>query len=463
MSGRRPSVVVVLLSLLLAVFSVTACDTGKKGGDAAEGSGKKSTTKKKGAAPVCLAKPPGKDESGFAANHLVGLKDLLWENGMTLNVHFKDGAKEQMEQVKKIAPTWSEFANIKFAFFEDPANPPNPTHIRITFQGECGFNSALGTMSLQRIRKDGYSMQLACLDQEAPERQGRVIKHEFGHALGCFHEHQRAGLKYNKENVYKWCAESQGWDKAQCDSNILIQIENEIPAHELAGTPYDPKSIMHYRIRPEWTTDNVGIEEGLDLSDLDKRGIAEMYPKTGEPTAPAQGGGLIQVRNTAEPAQGGAKWTLFVSGPDDKLSQIKSVLYILHPSLSPAEADGDVNQPGFPYSNATNQPFTVRAMITYKDGSAELLKHTLDFTAGGGTPQPSAPPPPQGTGVAECDQMYALIEKCVGSKLDPAQRRQLEEERERVKGIATNNPASRPQLQAECGKMVGELNNRGCK
>jgi hypothetical protein len=462
MSGRRPSFVVVLVSLFLALFAA-GCETGKKGdGEAADGTSKKATAKKK-AEPVCLARPGKPEENGFAANHLVGIKDLLWENGMTLNVHFKDGPKDLVEMVKQTAPEWSKHGNIKFAFFDDPANPPNPTHIRITFQGECGFNSALGTVSLARIRKEGFSMQLACLDQEAPARQPRVIKHEFGHALGFFHEHQRAGLKYNKENVYKWCKESQGWDKAQCDGNILIQIENEVPAHELAGTPYDRQSIMHYRIRPEWTEDGTGIEEGLDLSEMDKRGMGEMYPKTGEPTQPGAGGGLVELRNTAEPAAGGARWTIFVAGPQDKVGQIKSVRYILHPSLSPDEADGDPSQPGHPYSGATNAPFTARALVQYNDGSAELLKRTLDFNAGGGTPQPTAPPPAQGTGVAECDQMYALIDKCVGDKLDAAQKRQLAEERERVKGIATNNPSVKGQLASECGKMVGELNSRGCK
>lgn len=343
----------VTAGLLLAA---SACDSNKGSGDkpaasAADAKGKK-------AFPACLTKAAKPADAGFAANHLVGIKDAFWESGQTLVVGFTGSNTAVVAPIVKqhlideSASSWSPHINLKFDVRADPNNqPPNPDILVATScdkcdAGACGHYSALGQFSKAKTMRDGHSMCLAQVMLEEPARQKRIVNHEFGHALGLFHEHQRQGMDWNKPAVYKFCQDSQGWDNAKCDQQILLAIENEVPAHELAGTPYDPKSIMHYGFPAEWTISGKAHDEALELSAMDKKGIAEIYPKAQEPTGPTPGGGFVALRNSAE----SGNWTLYIDGPDERVSEISKVLYILHPSMVPPEGEGDASQKGHPYS-----------------------------------------------------------------------------------------------------------------
>lgn len=50
----------------------------------------------------------------------------------------------------------------------------------------------------------------------------RVILHEFGHALGLFHEHRhpQSDIQLKKDVVLKNCIEQLGWEKEDCEFNI---------------------------------------------------------------------------------------------------------------------------------------------------------------------------------------------------------------------------------------------------
>jgi len=255
----------------------------------------------------------------------------------------------------------------------------------------------------------------------------------------------------DKKNVYAFCKQSQGWDKRMCDAQVLRAVEDTTPAHKLLGTPYDPLSIMHYDIPSEWIKGGKPIKESMVLSALDKRGIGKLYPKTKEPTGPTQGGGFVALKNTAE----GKKWTLFVDGPKERLSNIQQVLYILHPSVVPPEAKGDSSKVGHPFSSS-GPPFTARAFIHYKDGTAELLKHTIDPSAGATDAAAST------TGISECDKAYGDIFRCFGDQLSASTKRDVEEERKTVARLA-KNPAKRSELKTYCKKVITGLQAKGCK
>ena len=76
-------------------------------------------------------------------------------------------------------------------------------------------------------------------------------------------------------------------------------------------------------------------------------------------------------------------WTLFITGPTDKLDKISEVKYFLHPTfknnvitLTPEISSSKY---GFPFSASGWGTFEVRAEIKYEDGKKESLKHMLKF------------------------------------------------------------------------------------
>jgi hypothetical protein len=106
----------------------------------------------------------------------------------------------------------------------------------------------------------------------------RVVVHEFGHALGCIHEHQspKEDLKWNIDAVYKaFSGPPNNWSKADIDSNILEKYS----AKGISATMFDPKSIMLYQFDASLFTDHKGTQLNTALSKSDKKMISEMYPK----------------------------------------------------------------------------------------------------------------------------------------------------------------------------------------
>jgi serralysin len=57
-----------------------------------------------------------------------------------------------------------------------------------------------------------------------------VVVHEFGHALGCIHEHQSPTehLHWDKQAVYdEFTGPPNNWSEADIDSNILEKYSPE--------------------------------------------------------------------------------------------------------------------------------------------------------------------------------------------------------------------------------------------
>ena len=75
----------------------------------------------------------------------------------------------------------------------------------------------------------------------------RVVRHEFGHALGMIHEHQNpdaAGkIPWDRPKVYAYYAQ-QGWSTEDVDFNIFDTYDEDATNF----TTFDPTSIMQYAI-----------------------------------------------------------------------------------------------------------------------------------------------------------------------------------------------------------------------
>jgi len=227
-------------------------------------------------------------------------RSLLWRPGETLKVCFRSGTQKARVRVAQLASEWMKYANL-ILDFGDVVNPRmcegnNHESIKIDFMNsgpKSGFWSAIGTTS----RKSDHSLNLSFLgEDELPrDRAGRqmpqaearrLVLHEFGHALGLFHEHQspKAGCaaEYYEEAVFAFGA-LRGWGPEQSIQNFR-QIA-DIP--EFNATEVDRKSIMHYSL-PPWLfkggeKSSCVVPTNFEISDRDKEFISKVYPKTPDP------------------------------------------------------------------------------------------------------------------------------------------------------------------------------------
>jgi len=195
-----------------------------------------------------------------------------WQNGSILRVSFLEGTASQQALVKEFAPTWSEYANLKFDFGFYP-----DADIRIAFRSTDGAWSYIGTECAD-IPFDQPTMNLGWQDEG-------VILHEFGHAVGLIHEHQSpaGGIKWNKPVVYRDLGlPPNNWPKSVVDHNMFETYDRTLTQF----TALDPRSIMMYSFPPQWTLDGFSAPENTVLSDTDKTFIGSTYLKT---PGPAEG------------------------------------------------------------------------------------------------------------------------------------------------------------------------------
>jgi len=199
-----------------------------------------------------------------------------WKNGRTLRVRFLDGVHEVQAKVDNYAKEWSQHANIGLAFGIDPE-----AEIRISFRQQ-GSWSYIGTESLV-VAANEPTMNFGWLNTDTPEEEySRVVIHEFGHALGCIHEHQSpaANIPWDKEAVYRYyMGPPNNWSKEEIDLNLFQRYSREITQF----TEFDRTSIMLYATPNEFTIGDYEVGWNRELSEMDKRFIGTAYPREEKP------------------------------------------------------------------------------------------------------------------------------------------------------------------------------------
>jgi len=180
--------------------------------------------------------------------------------------------------IKKIVQErFAKFLNLKFVFYESTDNSPDATNaeIRINFDTTKGCNSYIGTQN-RSISKSNHTMNFAWFDVA-------TVLHEFGHALGLFHEHQSPfenKIKWNLPELYKWGVNTQGWDKTQVDQQVVNMLNPKI----VTGSSFDSQSVMLYFFPKNLTLDKRGTSQNCRLSPNDVKYLAEKY--SGGPQTP---------------------------------------------------------------------------------------------------------------------------------------------------------------------------------
>jgi hypothetical protein len=198
----------------------------------------------------------------------------MWKPGRTLRIRFLDGEPAVHARIEEHAREWLDHANLEFEFGDDP-----DAEIRISFTRR-GYWSALGTDALveQYFPRTEPTMNFGGFSMSTPDEEyARVVLHEFGHALGCIHEHSSpaGGIKWNRDVVYRDLGgPPNNWDRATVDRNVFAVYDKTITQF----TAFDPESIMLYSFPREWTLDGMTFSTNRELSETDKQFIASRYP-----------------------------------------------------------------------------------------------------------------------------------------------------------------------------------------
>jgi len=115
--------------------------------------------------------------------------------------------------------------------------------------------------------------------ESADDEVARVVLHEFGHALGCIHEHQNpaANIPWDKPKVYQFYAGYPNyWSPSEVDTNLFKRYDREITQF----SEFDRSSIMLYPIDARLVTDpRYAVGLNSRLSQADKMFIGAIYPK----------------------------------------------------------------------------------------------------------------------------------------------------------------------------------------
>ncbi len=200
-----------------------------------------------------------------------------WPPESVVRCRFLDGSPKMRSKVKAIALQWQKHAAVKLKFVAAGA-----AEIRISFYADAGSWSAVGRDALNTLYFPPHqpTMNYGWLrDDSDPAEYQRVVLHEFGHALGCVHEHQTPTFtrKWNRNAVLKYFQGPPNyWSPADIESNVLAKYS----PNGVAATQYDPKSIMLYDFDAALFADGLGPTNTNNTpSKLDVQMIGRMYPK----------------------------------------------------------------------------------------------------------------------------------------------------------------------------------------
>lgn len=223
-----------------------------------------------------------------------------------LKVRFRNGDASERGTVKHLVTKHYHAIpmRIRFEFLDDGA--PGPSDIRVLFNTDKS-SSYIGRDAEQHPGQTTMWLNrhegMRDPDKRRLQRQADVL-HEFGHALGMRHEQQHPGCA--AEWNYRVLQERHGWTAEKVRQNY-----DKVGSWTTWPAPYDPKSIMHYPIRPGDALNSVApVALNTVLSEGDRQLLMAIYPAPYWPP--------VRPTWTSSPEKKQVEWTPPRRQPDKK-------------------------------------------------------------------------------------------------------------------------------------------------
>ncbi|KAF7303430.1 ZnMc domain-containing protein [Mycena indigotica] len=217
-------------------------------------------------------------DAGTDPSHAVITKlAQLWPPNSTITYSFIGGTVNQRNKVNKVITEWLSYANVVFQLVDVGKGT-----IRISFDPTLGSWSYVGTVN-QSIAAPAATMNLGWVTDDTTVNQNDhgVILHEWGHVLGCMHEHQSPArsdaITLDTDAVYAYYGATQGWDKATIKAQI-IDVYNSADVSNYSAL--DTTSIMMYFMPAKMNLQGRDIPPNYYLSALDMAYMVVNYPRS---------------------------------------------------------------------------------------------------------------------------------------------------------------------------------------
>lgn len=150
--------------------------------------------------------------------------------------------------------------------------------VRLVRTPGTGYAAFVGTDNAH-IATGEPTMWLDSFSDRTPDSEFfRVVRHEFGHAIGLIHEHQRKDVikLLDPAKTIAVFERLYGWDEATTRQQVLTPVSEKT----LTATSPDARSVMCYQFDGSCTKNGKPIPGGLDIDASDYALIAKVYPKS---------------------------------------------------------------------------------------------------------------------------------------------------------------------------------------